>query len=287
MRHAALTVRTRPLTAALLAALSTLLASPPAAAEEEPRQWEALFFPFPIVGAPPQLEQQVQLFESWFHGAQGSAHVASAELAWIASPHLGFVLTVPYQLGVSGQPSGFGDVSLLAQWLAAGSLQLDDMVSAGVQVTLPTGQGSLGAGDGFVGPFVYGAQRLWRRLVLEANLTTLLPVAHGASARQIAATGLVSVLLTPLRADYPVYVQAELDATTYLGGTAALPPRATGSPAQTLFLAPEIFVGPFATPLTAGTRVAAGYFFGLTGDPVHSRTFTVTVAFDLPNAYGY
>lgn len=271
-----------------LAALLAVLAQPrPARAEEEPKQWEALFFPFPIVGAPPQLEQQVQLFDSWFHGAQGSAHVASAELAYIASPHLGLVATVPYQIGVSGQPSGFGDASLQLQWLAAGSLELDDMVSAGVQATFPTAQHGLGTGDYFVGPFVYAAQRFWHRLILEGNLTTLLPVAHGESARQITAAGLLSVLLTPLRFEYPIYVQAEVDSTSYLGGTAALPPLAVRSPAQTVFLAPELFVGPFSTPISDGTRVAAGYFFNLTGDPVHDRTFTVTVAFDIPNPYGY
>ena len=31
-----------------------------ARAEDEPKVWQQLFFPFPIVGAPPQLEQQVQ-----------------------------------------------------------------------------------------------------------------------------------------------------------------------------------------------------------------------------------
>jgi hypothetical protein len=275
---------------ALVAALAVLVLVRPGvttAAEEEPKQWEALFFPFPIVGAPPQLEQQVQLFDSYFHGAQGSAHVASAELAYIATAHLGFVLTLPYQFGVSGQPSGFGDASLLVQYLAAGSLRLDDMVSVGVQATFPTAQNGIGSGDYFVGPFVYAAQRFWHRLILEANLTTLLPVVHGESARQIAAVGMLSVLVTPLRFDYPVYLQAELDSTTYLGGTAALPPLATHGPAQTLFLAPEIFVGPFATPISDGTRLAAGYFFNLAGDPVHDRTFTVTVAFDIPNKFGY
>lgn len=148
--------------------------------------------------------------------------MASAELAYIATPHLGFVLTAPYQLGVSGQPSGFGDVSLLVQYLAAGSLRFDDMVSVGVQVTFPAAQNNLGTGDYFVGPFVYAAQRFWHRLILEANLTALLPVVHGESARQIAAAGLLSVLLTPLHFDYPIYLQGEIDSTTYLGGTAAV-----------------------------------------------------------------
>ena len=273
----------------MIAAVAMALIQPRAAtaAEEEPKQWEALFFPFPIVGAPPQLEQQVQLFDSYFHGSKGSAHVASAELAYIATPHLGFVLTVPYQFGVSGQPNGFGDASLLAQWLAAGSLRLDNMISIGVQATFPTAQNGIGSGDYFVGPFVFAAQRFWRRLILEANLTTLLPVVHGDSARQIAAAGLLSVLVTPLRFDYPVYIQAEVDSTTYLGGTAALPPLTASSPAQTVFLAPEVFLGPFASPVSDGTRVALGYFFNLTGDPIHSRTFAVTVAFDIPNRFGY
>lgn len=57
---------------AILASVAVLAVIHPAvgsSAEEEPRQWEALFFPFPIVGAPPQLEQQVQLFDSYFHGS--------------------------------------------------------------------------------------------------------------------------------------------------------------------------------------------------------------------------
>src|SRR6185437_5677317 len=83
-----------------------------ALADEEPSTWEQLFFPFPIVGAPPQLEQQVQLFEAIFTGQQGKADQLAAELAYIASPHLGFVLTVPLQFGWDGQPTGFGDLQL-------------------------------------------------------------------------------------------------------------------------------------------------------------------------------
>jgi hypothetical protein len=59
--------------------------------------------------APPS---QVQIFEGAFTGKGGSADQLSAEVAVIASPHLGFVLTVPYQLGISGQPFGFGDMNL-------------------------------------------------------------------------------------------------------------------------------------------------------------------------------
>ena len=70
---------------------SALVAAPSSAAaqEDEPTKWEQLFFPFPIVGAPPQLEQQVQVFNSYFHGNAGSGDVPSAELAYIATPHLG------------------------------------------------------------------------------------------------------------------------------------------------------------------------------------------------------
>ncbi len=272
----------------VVAGAAVSLAAPHAgAAEEAPKQWEQLFFPFPIVGAPPQLEQQIQLFETYFHGDRGGADQVSAELAYIATPHLGLVLTVPFQIGSQRLTTGFGDISLLVQYLAAGSLTLDDMVSFGLSASFPTGKGDLSQGDYFVGPFVYAAQRFWHRLIFEGNVTALLPVVHGDSARQIAATGMVSLLVTPLDSRYPVYTQVELDSTTFLGGTAALPPGATGAPVSTLFLAPEVFVGPFESPISDGTRVAAGVFFNLAGDREHAYTFTLTAAFDIPNPYGY
>jgi hypothetical protein len=261
--------------------------SPCAAQDEEPTKWEQLFFPFPIVGAPPQLEQQVQVFNSYFRGNAGSGDVPSAELAYIASPHLGLVATVPFQIGFGGQTTGFQDAQLLVQWLAAGSLEFDDMLSVGMMGTFPTGRGDLSAGDYFVGPFAYAAQRLFHHLIFELDVTTLLPVVHGDSTRQILGDGLVSVLVTPRHFSFPVYAQVEVDTTTYLGGTAALPPGATTSPAETVFVAPEVFLGPFASPISDGTRVAAGVSFNVVGDPVHAQTYTVTAAFDIPNKYGY
>jgi len=258
-----------------------------ASGEEEPTKWEQLFFPFPIVGAPPQLEQQVQLFNSYFRGNAGRGDAPSAELAYIASPHLGLVATVPFQFGLRGQPTGFEDVTLQLQWLAAGSLELDDMVSTGVMGTFPIGKAGLSSGDYYVGPFVYGAQRFFHRLIFEGNITALLPVAHGDSTRQLLGTGLVAVLLTPLRSTFPVYLQVEVNNTTYLGGTAALPPGATKSPADTVFIAPEIFLGPFDSPISDGTRIALGVAFNAAGDTVHAQTYTITAAFDIPNPYGY
>jgi hypothetical protein len=268
----------------LLAVLSPSFAW---AQNEEPKKWEELFFPFPIVGAPPQLEQQVQVFDSYFRGNAGSGDVPSAEIAYIASPHLGFVATVPFQVGFGGQTTGFEDAQLLVQWLAAGSLELDDMVSVGAMGTFPIGRGDLSSGDYYAGPFVYAAQRFFHRLIFEGDVTTLLPIVHGASTRQILGTGLVSVLLTPERFSFPVYVQGEVNSTTYLGGTAALPPGSTKSPAETVFVAPEVFLGPFASPISDGTRVAAGVSFDVAGDAVHAQTYTITAAFDIPNKYGY
>ncbi len=268
--------------ASIVSATSTASAQ-----EEEPTKWEQLFFPFPIVGAPPQLEQQVQVFNSYFHGNAGGGDVPSAELAYIATPHLGVVLTVPFQIGFGGQSTGFQDTQLLVQWLATGSLELDDMVSVGVSASFPTGGAERGSNDYYVGPFAYGAQRFFHRLIFEGNVTTVLPVVHGDSTRQILGTGLVSVLLTPLKFSFPVYAQVEANSTTYLGGTAALPPGATSSPAETVFLAPEVFLGPFKSPISDGTRVAAGVSFNVVGDPVHSQTYTITAAFDIPNPYGY
>ncbi len=258
-----------------------------ATAQDEPTKWEQLFFPFPIVGAPPQLEQQVQVFDSYFRGRAGSGDVPSAELAYIALPHLGLVATVPFQVGFEGQKTGLEDAQLLVQWLAAGSLRFDDMLSVGLMATFPTGRSELSSGDYYVGPFAYAAQRFFHRLIFEGNVTTLLPVVRGASTRQVLGTGLVSVLLTPLEFRLPIYVQVEANSTTYLGGTSALPPDATRSPAETVFVGPEVFLGPFKSFVSDGTRVAFGASFNATGDRVHAQTYTVTAAFDIPNPYGY
>jgi hypothetical protein len=258
-----------------------------ASADDEPKQWEQLFFPFPIVGAPPQLEQQVQVFNSYFRGRAGSGDVPSAELAYIASPHLGLVATVPFQVGFGGQTTGFEDAQLLVQWLAAGSLKFDDMVSVGMMGTFPIGRGDLSSGDYYVGPFAYAAQRFFHRLVFEGNLTMLLPVVHGSSTRQILGTGLVSVMLTPEHFSFPVYTQVEVNSTTYLDGTTALPLGTPRSPAETVFIAPEVFLGPFKTPINDGTRIAVGVSFNAVGDAVHAQTYTITAAFDIPNPYGY
>ena len=270
-----------------LLALLTTTATAASAQEEEPTKWEQLFFPFPIVGAPPQLEQQVQVFNSYFHGNAGSGDVPSAEIAYIATPHLGLVATVPFQFGFGGQTTGFQDASLLVQWLAAGSLELDDMLSVGSMTTFPIGRDDLSSHDFYEGPFAYAAQRFFHRLIFEGDLTVLIPLVHGESTRQILGTGMVALLLTPQRSSFPVYAQVEADSTTYLGGTAALPPGATKSPAETVFVAPEVFLGPFKSPISDGTRVAAGVSFNAVGDSVHARTYTITAAFDIPNPYGY
>jgi hypothetical protein len=271
-----------------LAVALVLLAFPlQARADEDPTTWEQLFFPFPIVGAPPQLEQQVQVFTNYFRGDQGSGNVLAAELAYIASPHLGLVVSVPFQLGIRDQTTGLQDINLLVQYLAAGSLDYDAMLSVGLSATFPTGHDDLSEGDYFVGPFAYGAKRWFHRLVLEGDLTAVVPLVHGASTRQVLANAMVAVMLTPRHFDYPVYAQVELDTTTFLDGSAALPPGAMTSPAATLFIAPEIFIGPFKTPINDGTRLAAGVSFELAGDPVHRQTYMFTAAFDIPNKYGY
>src|ERR1019366_1632994 len=99
------------------------------------------------------------IFDSYFRGNAGSGDVPSAEIAYIATPHLGLVATVPFQIGFGRQTTGFEDAQLLVQWLAAGSLELDDMLSVGAMGTFPVGRDDLSTGDYFVGPFVYGAPR--------------------------------------------------------------------------------------------------------------------------------
>jgi hypothetical protein len=59
------------------------------------------------------------------------------------------------------------------------------------------------------------------------------------------------------------------------------------TPAETLFIAPEVFVGPFKSPINNGTRLAVGVSFNVTGDPVNAQTYTLTASFDIPNKYGY
>ncbi len=206
----------------------------------------------------------------------------AVEVAFIATPHLGFVATVPYQFGFSGQRWGFGDAQLLAQYLAGGSLRFDDMVSIGLQMTFPTAQSGLGSGDFFFGPFVFAGQRLWHHLIFELNLTALIPTVHGDTARQFLINGLVSTLVTPRSFRVPTYVQVEINTTTYVDGTAALPPGQTRTPAETVFVAPEVFIGP-----VHGIRVAGGVFFNVLGDPIHSVTYSLTAAFDIPNRFGY
>ncbi len=271
----------------VLVGLAAVAAANPARADQGPERWEQLFFPYPIVGAPPQLEQQAQLFSDTFEGPEGGGQVLSLELAYILSPRWGLVLGAPYQLGFRGQSSGFGDLEVLAQYLVAGSIRADNMLSAGILASFPTAQHGLGSGDYDVGPFAFAAQRFWDRLTLGANVTALLPVTSGQSTRRILSVALLSVLVTPLRFRCPIFLQTEVDSATYLGGTAALPPGATRSPAQTVFIAPEILVGPFRTWLSGGTRLIAGVFFNLHGDSVHARTYSLAISFDIPNPYGY
>ena len=270
-----------------LAPFVALLSSSAVLADQTPKKWEELFFPFPIVGAPPQLEQQVQFFGSYFNGRNGTAFQPSTELAYIATAHLGVVATVPYQSGSSGQPTGLGDFNFLVQYLAAGSLEHDNMLSMGIQTVVPTGAPGISEGDTFTGPFVYGGQRFFKRLIFEGNVTALFPVEHSASAKQLVLNGLVSYLTTPLDAPFPIYLQTEIDSTFYISGTQALPPNVSSAPAQTVFLAPEVFLGPFQSPISDGTRVAAGVFFNIVGESIHSRTYTLTASFDIPNRFGY
>lgn len=82
-----------------------------------------------------------------------------------------------------------------------------------------------------------------------------------------------------MHSEFPVYAQAELNSTFYFAGSAG------GT--HTVFLAPELFFGPFKTPISDGTRIAAGVFFNLTGDPAHQTTYALTAAFDIPNRFGY
>jgi hypothetical protein len=45
---------------------------------------------------------------------------------------------------------------------------------------------------------------------------------------------------------------------------------------QTGFVAPEVFLGPFKSPISDGTRVALGVSFNVLGDAVHAQTYTIT-----------
>ena len=106
--------------------------------------------------------------------------------------------------------------------------------------------------------------------------------ANGDTARQFLVDGLVSTLLTPRGFHVPIYLQVELDTTTYVDGTAGLPPMQTRSPAATVFVGPELFIGP-----VHGIRAAGGVLFNAAGDPIRNVTGSLTVAFDIPNRFGY
>ncbi len=214
LAHLAAQMRASAVTSVACVACILVVTNRARADEDEPKIWEQLFFPFPIVGAPPQLEQQVQLFNSYFRGNAGSGDVVSAEVAYILSPHLGIVATVPVQFGFGGQTTGLEDIQVQVQGLAAGSLKYDDMLSVGITSTLPTGHDDLSGHNYFFGLFAYGAQRFFHHLIFEGNVTVQLPFSHGDTARQFLATGLVSVLLTPRKFDLPIYVQCEVNSTT-------------------------------------------------------------------------
>lgn len=256
-------------------------------ADEQHQRWEELFFPFSIVGAPPQLEQQIQIFGTYFTGNAGQGFEPSAELAYILTAHLGLVATLPYQVGYSGQSTGWQDANLMVQYLATGSLEHDDMLSVGIQTSFPTGASSLTQGDYLIGPFAYAAKRFYKHLIFELNGTALFPIEHTDTAKQFLLNGLISYLTTPVDSKFPIYIQTELDSTFFVSGTQGLPQGMTTSPAQTFFIAPEIYFGPFKCSISDGTRIAAGVFFNVTGDAVHSHIYSLTIAFDLPNRFGY
>lgn len=259
---------------------------------DEPDRWQQNEFPSPIVGSPPDIGQFVQFYASYFTGSAGEGFVPSAEFGWLLSSRLGLQIIVPFQIGFDGQATGFGDSTFLAQYLTAGSLRFDNMISVGVASILPTGRNELSLGDWFVGPFVFAAQRLWKRLTLELNVTALIPVIERDFSEQIQFTGFAAVLLSPIGSDVPLYVQVETNGSTFLGGTSATPAAGGGASAvlsssETIFLAPEVSVGPFSTPIGKGLTLIGGVFVNLTGSPTHRLTYTVTAIFDLPNRYGY
>ncbi|AKU92572.1 hypothetical protein AKJ08_2959 [Vulgatibacter incomptus] len=254
---------------------------------KEPQRWENLVFPMPIIGFPPNLQNQIQIFNNTFTGNLGNGNVPTLELSYVTDRHLALIAILPFQIGSDGQPNGFRDLALFVQYLAAGSLRMDNMLSVGITTVLPTGRGSLSLRDWYVGPFAFAGQRFWHRLTLELNVAALVPITRGESARQLGADGLIALLLTKQRAGLPLYLQVEANTTTFLGGTSGLPQGATRSPVESVFIAPELSAGPFHTPLSDGTWIAGGVFVNLAGDPAHRLIYTLTVAFGIPNRYGY
>jgi len=233
----------------------------------------------------PTLSHHVVFTPTYFRGDRGSAFAPSLELAQVVTRHLGLQVTIPAQLGWGGQPSGFDDITLNVEYLAAGSLRYDNLLSLGAIASFPTGGDALGNGDYFVGGFVIGGQRfLHRRIVLEGNLQALLPIVHAATARQLGFGSLLALLVTPGRPDFPLplYVEMELNSTVYLDGTSGLPSGARTTPAATLALAPELFFGPFRTALSETTRLSVAVFFDVVGDRAHAQTYAASFAFNIP-----
>jgi len=251
----------------------------------EAERWEELFFPYAINVSSPTLSHYVAFTPTYFRGDRGSGFAPTLQLAQAVTRHLGLQATIPIQLGWGGQASGFEDITLDVEYLAAGSLRYDNLLSVGATASFPTGGDRLGNGDYFVGAFVNGGQRfLRRRIVLEGNVAALVPIVHGATARQLGFGGLLAILVTPQRADFPLpfYVEMELNSTVYLDGTSGLPSGAKATPTATLALAPEIFFGPFSTRLSDTTRVSVAVFFSVVGDPAHAQTFAASFAFNIP-----
>jgi len=251
----------------------------------EADRWEDLFFPYAINISSPTLSHYVVFTPTYFRGDRGNAFAPSLQLAQVVTRHLGLQVTIPAQLGWDGQPSGVEDITLNVEYLAAGSLRYDNLLSVGAIASFPTGGKALGDGDYFVGAFVIGGQRfLDRRIVIEGNIQALLPIVHAATARQLGFDGLLALLVTPQRQNFPLplYVEMELNSTVYLDGTSGLPSGAKTTPTATLALAPELFFGPFRTALSDTTRLSLAVFFNVVGDPAHAQTYAASFAFNIP-----
>ena len=121
-------------------------------------------------------------------------------------------------------------------------------------VTFPTAQHGLGAGDYCSRPLHLCGPTFLETPHHRTKYHGSDSVGSWFLARQFPISGLVSVLVSPLRFRAPIYVQCEVDTTTYVDGTAGLPPLATRTPAETVFIAPEVFVGP-----VKGMRFAEAY----------------------------
>jgi len=247
----------------------------------------ALSFPFPI-GRPRQPSRSSRCRSSTVTSAarNGSGDVPSVGGGYIASPHLGLVATVPVPARFRRSDYGIrGRAAFSCSGLAAGSLELDDMLSVGMMGTFPIRTRRLKQPGLLRGPFAY-ARSASSTTHLRGNVTTCCPFVHGASTRQILGPG-----WRPPPPHAAASSPSRLRASRSTARRTSAAPRhcrreRRRAPPRRSSIAPRCSSAPFKSPSAtarAWRSVSRSTWWGR----IHAQTYTLTAAFDIPNPYGY